>query len=216
MGLTSLEGERYKVIIYLFVTHILIVSPSIRTVIPVNVFPCFLFTRLSPKLRKYSRILPLNESENQAEEINEKTNDFALPSSEQFTEKTLKPSHLTHTKIQCKDRKKPLVPRLQNLNEDEHSKSDVCVAGFILSPRAERPYKCNLCVKQFKYFSNLKSHMKIVHKKMVESSPEDSNRSTLGNGQVFQCEICYRNFKYFSNLRTHRLVHTNNDSKSND
>ena len=216
MGLTSLEGERYKVIIYLFVTHILIVSPSIRTVIPVNVFLCFPFTRLSPKLRKYSRILPLNESENQAEEINEKTNDFTLPSSEQFTEKTLKPSHFTHTNIQCKDRKNPLVPRLQNLNEDEHSKSDVCVAGFILSPRAERPYKCNLCVKQFKYFSNLKSHMKIVHKKMVESSPEDSNSSTLGNGQVFQCEICYRNFKYFSNLRTHRLVHTSNDSKSND
>ena len=116
---------------------------------------------------------------------------------------------LKHTN-RCKERKKPLVPRLYNLNEDGEASN--FATGFILSPRAERPYKCNLCVKQFKYFSNLKSHMKIVHKKIVESHPENSNSSTVGNGKVFQCELCFRNFKYFSNLRTHQLVHTSNDS----
>ena len=105
-----------------------------------------------------------------------------------------------------KDRKKLLVPPLGGLND--HRGFNECVTGFIVSPRADKPYQCYFCTKQFKYFSNLKSHMNIVHKKMVENSPKDSKTSTVGSGQVFQCEICLRNFKYFSNLRTHRLVHT--------
>lgn len=126
----------------------------------------------------------------------------------QSPEYTVKPSKETTTKSRrrSKDRKKPLVPRLDSLNEDREFSE--CGTGFILSPRAEKPYKCHFCAKQFKYFSNLKSHMNIVHKQMIENSPEESKTSTVGNGQVFQCEICFRNFKYFSNLRTHRLVHT--------
>ena len=160
----------------------------------------FFFTRPSPKLRKYTDGVGVKEN--------------ALLSC-QSTEKVLKPSQLTYLTIgynRCKDRKKPLVPRLDNLIDDtESSNSGI---GFILSPQAERPYKCNFCGKQFKYFSNLKSHMKIVHKKMVESSPKDRKDSTVGSGQVFQCEICFRNFKYFSNLRTHSLVHTSSELNS--
>ena len=105
-----------------------------------------------------------------------------------------------------KDKKKLLVPPLDDLNE--HREFSECTTGFILSPRADKPYQCHFCAKQFKYFSNLKSHMNVVHRRMIENSPKDSKTSTVGSGQVFQCEICLRNFKYFSNLRTHRLVHT--------
>ena len=98
------------------------------------------------------------------------------------------------------------VPPLDGLNE--HREFSECATGFILSPRADKPYQCHFCAKQFKYFSNLKSHMNIIHSKLIENSPKDSKTSTVGSGQVFQCEICLRNFKYFSNLRTHRLVHT--------
>lgn len=119
----------------------------------------------------------------------------------------LKPSKGTMAKSnrRSKDRKL-LVPPLDSLNE--HRGFSECATGFVLSPRADKPYQCHFCTKQFKYFSNLKSHMNIVHKKMIENCPKDSKTSTVGNGQVFQCEICSRNFKYFSNLRTHRLVHT--------
>ena len=170
----------------------------------------FLFARLSPKLRKYSHILLPNESESQAGEINCKKNAILFCESSKNTQKLSQFTSTTKAHNRCKERKKPLVPRLYNLNEDGEASN--FATGFILSPRAERPYKCNLCVKQFKYFSNLKSHMKIVHKKIVESHPENSNSSTVGNGKVFQCELCFRNFKYFSNLRTHQLVHTSNDS----
>ena len=120
----------------------------------------------------------------------------------------LKPSKVTTAKSyrRNKDRKKLLVPPLDGLND--HREFSECATGFILSPRADKPFQCHFCTKQFKYFSNLKSHMNIVHKKMIENSPKDSKTSTVGSGQVFQCEICLRNFKYFSNLRTHRLVHT--------
>lgn len=165
-------------------------------------------------MRKYSRRLPPTDNEhctvdNNTNQINTKEN--ALLSSCQSPEYALKPSKGTTTRnrSRSKDRKKPLVPRLNSLNEDREFSEGA--TGFILSPRAERPYKCHFCVKQFKYFSNLKSHMNVVHKKKIEKSPTDMKTSTVGNGQVFQCEICFRNFKYFSNLRTHRLVHTNNE-----
>ena len=139
----------------------------------------------------------------------------ACLSSCELPEFKLKPSKGITTKShrRSKDRKKPLVPRLDSLNEDGYFSE--CAAGFILSPRAEKPYKCNFCAKQFKYFSNLKSHMNIVHKKMIQNSPEDNKTSSVGNGQTFECEICFRNFKYFSNLRTHRLVHTSEVEASN-
>jgi len=168
--------------------------------------------RPSPKLRKFSSKLPTVVREKQTEETEVEGNHTPL---RHATENVPKPSQLTH-KIKsydrCKERKKPLVPPLGNLDEDRESSK--LAVGFILSPRAERPYKCNCCGKQFKYFSNLKSHMKIVHKKMVEGSPNDSKDSVVGCGQVFQCEICFRNFKYFSNLRTHRLVHTSSELDS--
>ena len=157
----------------------------------------------------YSFGPPTTESNEQAKEANIKETSL-LPC--QSTVNELKPMRLnckTKNISRCKDRKKPLIPLLDNLNEDsELSKSTI---GFIHSPRAERPYKCSSCSKEFKYFSNLKSHMHIVHKKMVERSPKDCNDSIVSNGQVFQCEICFRNFKYFSNLRTHRLVHTSSE-----
>jgi len=167
--------------------------------------------RPSPKLRKFSSKLPTVVGEKQTEETEVEGNHTPL---HHATENVPKPSQLTH-KIKsydrCKERKKPLVPPLGNLDEDRESSK--LAAGFILSPRAERPYKCNCCGKQFKYFSNLKSHMKIVHKKVVEASPKDNRdlHITVGSGQVFQCEICFRDFKYFSNLRTHRLVHTSSE-----
>ena len=171
-----------------------------------------LITRPSPKLRKYCCKVSTVESEKQREETDASDNVLL---SFQSTVNVLKPSQCTtKSHNRCKERKKPLVPRLENLNEDRESSKTA--AGFILSPRADRPYKCSFCSKQFKYFSNLKSHMNIVHKKMVESSPEDSKDSIVRNGQVFQCEICFRNFKYFSNLRTHRLVHTSSEMDSNN
>ena len=113
---------------------------------------------------------------------------------------------LTNVRRRSKDKKKPMVPPLGSFNENTEFTDSA--TGFILSPQAEKPYQCHLCIKQFKYFSNLKSHMNIVHKKTIVQSHIDSKTPHHANGQLFQCEVCFRNFKYFSNLRTHRLVHT--------
>ena len=172
----------------------------------------FLFLyKFSSKLRKYSRRIPPTDVEQCVvddkiiqSEIKENTlllsyqsPGYAVKSSKGTTAKNCRRS---------KDKKKLPVPPLDGLHE--HRGFSECTTGFILSPRADKPYQCHFCAKQFKYFSNLKSHMNIVHRKMIENSPKDSTTSTVGSGQVFQCEICLRNFKYFSNLRTHRLVHT--------
>lgn len=161
--------------------------------------------RPSPKLRKYSFAIPTVKSDKQ-----EKEETDLLPC--QSTVNELLPERLnckTEGINKCKETKKPLITLLDHLNEESNPiKSAV---GYILSPRAVRPFKCSFCGKEFKYFTNLKSHTIIVHKKMVESSPKDSKNPTVQNGQVFQCEICFRTFKYFSNLRTHRLVHTSSD-----
>lgn len=165
----------------------------------------------SSKLRKYSRRIPPTEAEeciadDKTIQTEMKENmlflschspGYAVKSSKGTTAKNYSRS---------KDKKKLLVPPLDGLNE--HREFSECATGFILSPRADKPYQCHFCAKQFKYFSNLKSHMNIIHRKLIENSPKDSKTSTVGSGQVFQCEICLRNFKYFSNLRTHRLVHT--------
>lgn len=166
--------------------------------------------KYSPKLRKYSRRIPPTDAEQCVTddsmiqtEVKENTflscqsPGYAVKSSKSTTAKSYKRS---------KDRKKLLVPPLDDVNEDRGLNE--CAAGFILSPRADKPYQCHFCTKQFKYFSNLKSHMNIVHRKIIENSPKDSKTPTVGSRQVFQCEMCLRNFKYFSNLRTHRLVHT--------
>ena len=167
--------------------------------------------QFSPKLRKYSRRIPPKDAEqcvadNKTIQTEMKENVLLL--SCQTPGYVVKSSKVTTAKNyrKSKDRKKPLVPPLDDLNE--HRGFSECATGFILSPRADKPYQCHFCTKQFKYLSNLKSHMNIVHKKIIENSPKDTKTYTEGRGQIFQCEICLRNFKYFSNLRTHRLVHT--------
>ena len=107
-----------------------------------------------------------------------------------------------------KNDRRPLVPCLDYFIGDRKSTES---PTFILSPCAEKQYICKYCNKQFKYFSNLKSHMKIVHKQIVDQSSKDTLISMNHDGQVFQCEVCFRNFKYPSNLRTHRLVHTGSE-----
>jgi len=165
----------------------------------------------SPKQRKYSCRIPPNDAEQCVADdktIQTEMKENMLLLSCQSPRYAVKSSKGTTAKNyrRSKDRKKLLVPPLDGL--DEHRGFSESAPGFILSPRADKPYQCHFCTKQFKYFTNLKSHMNIVHKKMIENSPKDSKTSTVGSGQVFQCEICLRNFKYFSNLRTHRLVHT--------
>lgn len=155
-------------------------------------------------MRKYN---PPTDSEQCVEESVEENMAQVNMKENSFVSSCQSPKYmLTKAHRRNKNKKKPLVPPLGSLNENTEFAD--FATGFILSPRAEKPYRCHLCVKQFKYFSNLKSHMNIVHKKMIEQSHIHSKTSTVGNGQVFQCEICFRNFKYFSNLRTHRLVHT--------
>ncbi|EDO47539.1 predicted protein [Nematostella vectensis] len=73
--------------------------------------------------------------------------------------------------------------------------------------RKGNTYICLACKQRFKYFSNIKSHLKVVHRKTLEDSsplcsPENPRSSSI------QCEICERKFKYLSNLRTHLKVHS--------
>lgn len=155
--------------------------------------------RLNFKMRK---IDPSSDSEQCVAESKE--NDF--DSSRESPKYILTKAHR-----RSKDKKTSVIPPLGSLNENiEFTDS---VTGFILSPQAQKPYHCHLCIKQFKYFSNLKSHMNIVHKKTIVQSDIDSKTPKHANGQLFQCDVCCRNFKYFSNLRTHRLVHTTTEIK---
>ena len=81
--------------------------------------------------------------------------------------------------------------------------------SVVRSTRVEKPFKCNLCHKNFKYFSNIKSHLQVVHKRAVDTpeSRDPHYSDTCGN-HVIQCDICLRHFKYATNLRAHRLVHS--------
>lgn len=82
----------------------------------------------------------------------------------------------------------------------------------VSSRRAEKPFKCNQCYKSFKYFSNIKSHLQVVHKKAVNApKSRDSHFSDTCENHVIQCDVCLRHFKYATNLRAHRLVHSGID-----
>lgn len=160
--------------------------------------------RPSPKLRKYSFTLQAETDKQEDAEAKESECQFTadVPLHYICTTKDLNGSYV---------KKRPLVPRLENVNVDrEQSPSK---AGVILSLRAEKPFKCGFCCKQFKYSCNLKSHTKIVHKKNAENHSKICMDSSVNSAQVFQCEVCFRNFKYISNLRTHRLVHTSNENE---
>lgn len=99
-----------------------------------------------------------------------------------------------------------------------------------LSPNSRRKsseymFKCPTCKKQFKYLSNLKSHLSIVHKNLYNNN--NNNNSSESNMRVRQnndckkekqprkkgheCEVCLKMFKYASNLKTHRKVHSTLD-----
>lgn len=76
---------------------------------------------------------------------------------------------------------------------------------------SECKFKCPTCYKQFRYLSNLKSHISVVHK-MVYKDPKTSPILTSTNSQnkqkSYECHSCFKKFKYLSNLKTHRKVHS--------
>lgn len=84
---------------------------------------------------------------------------------------------------------------------------------------SEYKFKCPTCKKQFKYLSNLKSHLSIVHKNLYsasESKPlrpsnHSSEQAIQGRAKEYQCEVCLKKFKYASNMKTHRKVHSTLD-----
>lgn len=107
--------------------------------------------------------------------------------------------------------------RYDSLIYDQEKKLQACsLLGLSESRRksSEYKFKCPTCKKQFKYLSNLKSHLSIVHKNLYNDSSKPIKSCNQGQTQPqgktksYQCEVCLKKFKYSSNLTTHRKVHS--------
>ncbi|CAH1108602.1 unnamed protein product [Psylliodes chrysocephalus] len=62
----------------------------------------------------------------------------------------------------------------------------------ILTHADEKPFKCDICLKEFEHNSGLQKHL-ITHT----------------NENPFRCNICSKGFNYKSNLKAHLKAHTN-------
>ena len=110
---------------------------------------------------------------------------------------------------QFKTRLCPLTPKNSSTEVNKLPIRGGNSYSIVSSRDTEKLFQCSFCCKNFKYFSNVKSHLQVVHKRAV-GTPEapDLYQSNSCKDNELQCDICFRHFKYATNLRTHRLVHS--------
>eukprot|EP00112_Aurelia_sp_Birch-Aquarium-sp1_P016362 Seg3702.2 transcript_id=Seg3702.2/GoldUCD/mRNA.D3Y31 product="hypothetical protein" protein_id=Seg3702.2/GoldUCD/D3Y31 len=76
----------------------------------------------------------------------------------------------------------------------------------------ESNFTCHECEKQFKYQSNLKTHVMTVHGGALFKSGSQKNVRSLED--LLICDVCSLVFKYSVNLRAHKAGHTRNKLNS--
>ena len=76
----------------------------------------------------------------------------------------------------------------------------------------ESNFTCHECEKQFKYQSNLKTHVMTVHGGALLKSGSQKNVRSLDD--LLICDVCSLVFKYSVNLRAHKAGHTRNKLNS--
>ena len=169
-----------------------------------------LFGRFGPKLRKCRKLPHFLEKENDSrsgqikESVLTARRSLCTQSQESVADLANDESQAPNIILsgQCKDNFKSIPkPTIPN-----HKHSQTQRIGKL----SGRTHSCPRCSKEFKYYSNLKSHWEIIHKQNVDNLREGLiiPPSADSEGLSFQCKVCSRVFKYASNLRTHRLVHT--------
>lgn len=181
-------------------------------------FVC-LYSRYSPKTRKCRKLLYLEEKENgeRSEQSDDSTTAVRLQSYKHNRLKNndtnlARNKRLGRMRLFKQHGDQESSPRTSLLDVHSRQAKKLGISAVDL-PHAEKPYCCSICNKQFKYYSNLKSHWEVIHKRNVDDLSEELRSSSAADWSdvSFQCEVCLRDFKYASNLRTHQLVHTGQD-----
>ncbi|BFZ00054.1 hypothetical protein BsWGS_03093 [Bradybaena similaris] len=84
----------------------------------------------------------------------------------------------------------------------------------------EKPYKCDICGKWFKYRTYLSTHHKIIHSKekaykcdfcgkaFSVSSYLSRHKRRHTDEKPYKCDVCGQGFNYSSYLSTHKRIHT--------
>ncbi|XP_069680849.1 zinc finger protein 235-like isoform X2 [Periplaneta americana] len=77
-----------------------------------------------------------------------------------------------------------------NRHETEKSVCEICGKLHLRTHREGEPFKCQLCMKEYKVKSSLKDHMR-----------------THTGEQPYKCDVCGRRFPYAQSLRCHIRMH---------
>lgn len=86
--------------------------------------------------------------------------------------------------------------------------SEELLATHTRTHTAERPHRCNLCLRSFQRATCLKQHHVRVHLKVKGHETQRRTGRRTDEDKMFPCSICGKVFRFRSLLASHSLIHS--------
>ena len=103
--------------------------------------------------------------------------------------------------------------------DDEKDRFSISVSRIQKISAVYKSFVCDMCDKEFKQKSSLKSHQRIhtgdkhhvcgtCHKGFAQKATLEQHQRVHTGDKPCQCKTCHKRFAYMTNLNSHHLVHT--------